>query len=343
MRVRWVFKDIASGDVKRRIRDYFNKKQHRIEKHLSRYPEDLRRLQVTVHYVGRPPERWEVRFVLQLPTGTLVADETRPGPEEAMDVALDELLRELRRHRELLRKDYTYRRRRQERAAFSTAAPLLERDVQSQRRAAFFDLLKPIIGVVRDHARRELDVLELEGLIPQGELSADDLVDDVLVRAWRLFPDRPTQVPLDLWLIELLHERFDALQHDFDRTTMSSQIEVADEHEDVLVDQDDPTEYEFWLERLFDEHVSDSFDELIPDESLHDVLDDLDGEERAERIKRAVAKLPPRQRRTLLLYATEGYDADEIAMAQNRPVAEVESDIAAARQTIVEQLSPANR
>ena len=343
MLVRWVFKEIDRPQVKDRIREYFSKKQERIEKHLVRYQPDQRRLQLTVHRHAKSPERWDVRLILQLPTGTLVAEETRPNLEEAFDVAFDELIRELRRHRGLLRKDHTYRRRRRERQAFSIVAPLLERDVESQRPHAFFDLLKPIIGVVRDHARRELEVFELEGTIPAGEVAVDDLVDDVLLRAWQLFPDRPQDVPLDLWLIELLHERFDALKKDFDRTTTASQIEVVHEEEDTLVDEDDPTEFGFWLERLFDEHEDESFDELIPDESAHDILDDLDGEERVQRIKRAIAQLQPQQRRVLLLYATEGYDVDEIAMAQDRTAEDVQTDIVSARAALAELLRPTAR
>jgi len=63
-----------------------------------------------------------------------------------------------------------------------------------------------MLRFLRDHARRELRILELEGPIHPGEITVSDLVDEVLSLAWERFADRPRHLPLDLWLVDLLHE-----------------------------------------------------------------------------------------------------------------------------------------
>ena len=78
--------------------------------------------------------------------------------------------------------------------------------MEAGRREDFFRLLRPHLRFLRDHARRELRLLELEGTLHRGELTVDDLLDEVANRAWERFADRPRQLSLDLWLTDLVQE-----------------------------------------------------------------------------------------------------------------------------------------
>jgi phosphoglycolate phosphatase-like HAD superfamily hydrolase len=90
---------------------------------------------------------------LVLPTGTLLVRTDPPALEHraAIDQLVDKLTAEIRRHKERLRHEDVHHRRR----------------------------------------RRELIIAQLEGDIPPGELTVSDLLDEVLLRAWDEWNDRP--------------------------------------------------------------------------------------------------------------------------------------------------------
>ena len=333
MKVRFALRDVDHAHTRERIRAYFAKKEPRIERLLSKYPPDLRRLQVTVRRSRKSTQRWEVRFVLQLPTGTLATEEVRPHFEEAMDVAVDELLHKLRHHQDVIRKSKKNRRWR-ERVRFDTVQPMIRRAAQEKRPDEFFELLKPCMAALRDHARRELEVLEIEQSVRPGEFSIDDIVDDVVMLAWQRFADRPSQAPLELWLLELLHERFDQIKADTQRTKTGSEMPVPQTPDDSLIDEEDPSERDFWLEQLYEVHDPPPYEELIPDPDLRDALEKLDEREREREIQKALVALPPRQRRTLELHALRGFAEEEIASVQDRGAHEVREDLQRAREAL---------
>ena len=60
---------------------------------------------------------------------------------------------------------------------------MLQEKVEDGWPEDFFRLLRPHLGVLRHHARRELRMLDMEGLLHRGEVTVDDLQDEVLSRA----------------------------------------------------------------------------------------------------------------------------------------------------------------
>ncbi len=330
MNVQWTWKAKEGGD-EASLKRYFEGKLSRLRRLLKRYPPDQVELNVTVYHLPHRVRPWETRLVLRLSTGTLVAEEDAESPRAALDVALDELTRELRRHREKVRKDYLYRRKRR-RQEVAEVIPLVVPESTADRKAAFFKLIEPFLEPVREHARQEIDILEIEGQLPRGEVTADDLTDDVVARAWEEFPSRPQSSPLDLWLIELLHRRLEELVNNRESVLMG-QIDVGD-REDPFTPDEDVLEEDFWLERIFGSQDVETMDETVPDAHIRDALESLSDEARQERVRRAMAKLDPHLRRTFLLHVIQGYDLEEIAMMQDRDAAAVEQDIRSASQEL---------
>jgi ribosome-associated translation inhibitor RaiA/DNA-directed RNA polymerase specialized sigma24 family protein len=194
--------------VKEGLEKYWEKKLPRLHKLLASYPPDLRDIWLTVHHHPQgPPRSWyEARAVIHLPTGTVAAEADDKAPEAVLDQLADTLAERIRRHNERVRKDYVFKRKGRRRADLNAIAPLLQRDVEAGRREDFIRLLRPQLRYLRDHARRELRVLELEGPLHRREVAVADLLDEVLNRAWQRFADRPRHMPLVLWLTSLLHE-----------------------------------------------------------------------------------------------------------------------------------------
>lgn len=104
-----VFRDCWTR-LKGEISEYWDRKALRIERLLQTYRPELRTLRLTMLH---RPNAYEARCVLQLPTGTLVARGESRSYHEALDEATDRLVQEIRRHRELVRRDGLHSRRRQ--------------------------------------------------------------------------------------------------------------------------------------------------------------------------------------------------------------------------------------
>jgi ribosome-associated translation inhibitor RaiA len=112
MQVRWVFN--RCDGQKERAKSYWEEKQTRLERLLTRYQRDQQTLRLTLYRRG-DRDTWELRAVLHLPTGTLVATSANDTLSEVIDTVLDELVGEIKRHNERLQKHCHYRRRRKRR------------------------------------------------------------------------------------------------------------------------------------------------------------------------------------------------------------------------------------
>jgi ribosome-associated translation inhibitor RaiA len=112
MQVRWVF-NRCEGQ-KERAKSYWEEKQPRLERLLTRYQRDQQNLRLTL-YRRSDRDVWELRAVLHLPTGTLLATSAHDTLSEVIDTVLDELAGEIKRHNERLQKHCHYRRRRRRR------------------------------------------------------------------------------------------------------------------------------------------------------------------------------------------------------------------------------------
>ncbi len=318
-KTRWVFQD-CEEPRKERARRAWDESWPRLARLLATFPPDQRRLLLAVRHDDRPPHD-EARAVLILPTGTLVAEESADDAAVALKRVAHTLGEEIKRHKELLRHEHLYRRKSGRREMLSAAGPLLHRDAELGRSDAFFDLLRPLLGTLRDHARRELRIAELEGTLLEGQATTDDLIDEVLVRAWRRFKDRPRPLPLDLWLIGLLHEVLGEWSEG-----------VAAEHGE-RPRQPESKEEEEWFATLFGAEEPPDWEDLLPAHEADPASRSEADEERAQ-VLTLLSRLPRAQRRAFALRVLEGYEPDEIAQIQGRPESDVLADIEAARRAL---------
>jgi ribosome-associated translation inhibitor RaiA len=94
--------------MKEEVRDYWGRKHGRLDRLLQTFPEDQRLTRVAIR-----PTRigWDVHTVIALPTATLVADSEASTWQEGVDLAVDRLTFEIRRHKKFLTHDFEYRRK----------------------------------------------------------------------------------------------------------------------------------------------------------------------------------------------------------------------------------------
>lgn len=277
---------------------------------------------------------YEIRSVLHLPTGTLVAHEQGADAKAALDKIADTMSQEIKRHKEHVRHDYVFKRKRRERANLSAAGPLLDQDRKSGRQQDFFHLLRPMLRPLRDYARRELKILEIEGTLHPGEVTLADLLDEVMKRAWERFGDRPKKMPLDLWLTDLVNDTLE----EWIKQEPRPHVSLTDPGEERMPkDVPQVDEQEWWATLLgYDDSVT--LEDVLPDRDTPSIWDELEAEEQRDRLLSLIGDLPTEQRQSFLLHALEDYSTDEIAMLQDRPESQVKHDIQAARKFLKRRL-----
>lgn len=328
MNVRWTYRHC--GAHKNEARGYWQEKLPRLERVLSRFGPERCRLDMTLYfYEGR--KGWELRAALYTPTGLMVTDEEGDDLHAVLDEVADELVRQIQRHKSKVRKEHLQRRRRQQRDQQQAAAQSLQSDFEVQRPAAFFELFKPLMSSVQSHAASELRILEIEEAIPTGEVTVDDLVDDVLVTAWESYGDRPQHTPIDVWLMGILHERLVELQECFGDVKLSSPVDSSVAAEGPEFDVDD---LQYWLSQALEPVEALSIEDVLAGEDTGGWLERLEAQEQHQQILSLLKRLPKHQRQAFMLSEVEGFDLAEIALALDRSEAEVTSDIEEARTTL---------
>jgi DNA-directed RNA polymerase specialized sigma24 family protein/ribosome-associated translation inhibitor RaiA len=324
--------------IRRSVESYWERKLPRIQKLLRAYRPDQQELRLTLHAHARPSQKpfFEGRAVVHLPTGTVVAEDQNHDPQALIDRLADTLVAELKRHQERVRRDYVYRRKQRARADLSAAGPLLQRDQEAGRWEDFFQLLRPQLEFLRDHARRELRLLEMEGVLQRGELSVGDLLDEVVQLAWQRMPQRPARWPLSVWLTDLLHEvlRQWVASKPQPRVSLAERVETDQGEKPEVLEQP-------WWQALWGYDESLTLEDLLPGSQGTEAWDALEAEEQRQKILEGLKELPPLQRQALLLAALEDYDLSEIAMLQDRSEDEVRADIEAARGALRQRYTAA--
>ncbi len=342
MSIHVVLEGLQEQPTRAELELYWHDKVGRIQRLLKGYPEDLYELRLTVHASRKNDETrfYEVRGVVRLPTGTLVCHREGKDVFALIDQIVDNLVRQVKRHRELVRKDYLYKRKNRARRDLAGAEPLLAQDKSRGRRDEFFRLLRPLLHFLSDHAARELRVLEMEGVLHPGEVSPEDLLDEVLTEAWQQFDRRPKGRPLHLWLTELLHQVLDRLVKQEPRAHDSLEVEVLQTVEDLPVQEVQVGEDEWWAALLgYSETLT--LEDLVPGCDTTPQWEALEPDTQREKVMQLLGRLPSRQRQALLLFAVEDYDPAEIALLQNRSEEEVRQDIDAARKQLQQWLEEA--
>src|ERR1700749_4833773 len=112
-----VFIQVDDG-LKSRRKAHWDKSLPRIRKVLPRRSADATEIRLTVHRHPKTPSYalFEVRAVADMPVGTVAAESSGDNPEQAIDQVVDTVVEEIKRRRELARKDYLWKRKNRNRA-----------------------------------------------------------------------------------------------------------------------------------------------------------------------------------------------------------------------------------
>jgi RNA polymerase sigma factor (sigma-70 family) len=172
------------------------------------------------------------------------------------------------------------------------------------------------------------------GRLYPGQVDFADLLDEVVTRAWLQFADRPRWISLDLWLTKLLDETLEEWAKEAPRIHGALQDHTGEALPQNVPQVDDQE----WWACLLGEDETVTQDNAIPSRDSPAIDECLEVEELMYRIHTLLGELPTEQRHAFVLNVLEAYGLSEIAMLQDRPETEVQTDIESARNQLRERL-----
>ena len=154
-----------------------------------------------------PQEGFSVSLNLRLPSGQLAAQENSETLRGAAKAAFAELSRQLKKHKDLLRKQHSWPRRRGPGRTVvgtvpfeQTVAALKPEQVSSGDISSYIDANLPRL---RRFVEREVAHRESEGQLLRDQVSVDDVVGEAIANALDEQHDKPERMRLEPWLYRL--------------------------------------------------------------------------------------------------------------------------------------------
>ncbi len=250
---------------------------------------------------------------------------------EAVEFAREKVISQMGPFKAILRRDGIYRlqqRQGLDEAGGTAAAPVSEQGPELK------DFERRLEGYWRPLVRqvsREISALEMSSALPLGELAAQDIVDEVIVRAFERLRQRPGELQLEIWLYQqarqVLAERRKELQRESPISSIPPRRSMKEllpppasnpltDAEEILMDILEPEE------------------ELLPGEAIAEQAEATEPALPPRRtalqhaLRRLVSHLPAAQREAIWLHYLDGFDMGEIAAIQGRQEEEVRVDVA---------------
>jgi len=240
----------------------------------------------------------ECRLNLHLPTGQLSGEKIAGTAQAAFRGASEELLRQLKKHKQKLRETRPHMR--SVKAAQSAAnetrnGPALENGADLM--GYFGEHYADLLGFVQ----RQVALRERLGELAPGQIDAHEVLDEVVVAALDSRP-RELREHRARWLLVLAATAIGRLVKQYGSSPQGQTLEPL-ENNTLVAEQSNPEELantDEWMRRLAN----------------------------------AVRKLPSAQRQDVVLYLLEGFRVAELAEMSQRSPTEVEASIAAAEATL---------
>jgi len=323
MNIDWTY-DGCDSDDERAIEQTWEDHLPELEAKLSSLPVEPVELRLAVTHDSES-DAWELQGALHLTTRTLAVECVANTVQAAVQDCIGRLSQSID---ELVDAPEEVSRRRQ---GLEAVLPLLEKNRAEGRSYQFFTFLSPLMRSLRTHVERELDILELEGAVSAEELEPDDVLNEALLRAWERFPERPRDLPIDLWLIGLLHDVLDELTAEGQLASIQAERDVA------LPEDDEQNSPSTWVEQpTYPETIE--LGELLPGHPGVDAWDRLDFETKQTKLAELLRGLSRDERQILVLHGVDGFEPAQIAALQDRSVEDVHTDLTSARTKLSGEL-----
>ncbi len=280
------------------------------------------------------PAKITVSLNLRLPSGQLAAAEKAPTAVGAVKACFRDLLAQLTKHKELLRSQHKWRGRkaqtkRRARVPFEqTLASVKPPSVTGTDVRAYVNAnLKRLERFVE----RELRYREASGQIHPGQVTREEVIDEVIATALGDGEERPQPLSLERWLYRLSLQAVSDLAERNEEHLPAVRLEQSARKPNVSASSDSQLQYHQPDEMLHEEDV-------IADRRVWTPEDIASSDEILALVESTLVRTAPQDREAFVLFAVEGFSVEEIAVATDRRPAQVRTSISAARDHLQKEL-----
>jgi ribosome-associated translation inhibitor RaiA len=323
-----------------------------IEKDINHQIEKLRkRLQVfrpeLIHLKGiveqnSPREGFLVSLNLRLPSGQMAVQETAPAASAALKTAFDELLKQLTKHKDMLRSSHKWARRgsdtprRGERESVPFEQTLAAVQPPTVSPEDIRTYVNANLSRLERFVDREIQYREAADLLPPDSISKEEIIDEAVARAMGDSIDKPERLTLEPWLYQLSMRVLDELARSDNEAMESVRLQDSARQLNVRATDEAHLQYHQPDETLTREST-------IRDDRTATPEDIAASDEMVAMVYLALRSASDVDREAFILNAVEGFTIEEIAAISERTAEEVRESIRAAREQLRNSPPVANR
>jgi RNA polymerase sigma factor (sigma-70 family) len=323
-----------SKDIDKEIEHHLAKLRQR----LRAYQPELVHLRVIVDE-NSPREGFGVSLNLRLPSGQMAAAEHGRDLDTAVKAAFDDLLEQVGKHKEHLRREYKWVRRR--RAGRSRPQPQVpfEQTLAAVHppMASGQDIQSWINANLRRLERyvdRELRYRRNNGEL-NGDVTREEIVDEVVAAALGEEEQKPEPLGLEAWLYRLAARSIDAVAARNREEGDELPLEASARRQNVRASDEPQLQYHQPDELMTRETIT-------PDRRVATPEDVAASEEMINMVELALLGAPREERDAFILYAIEGFTPEEIAAIADRDIEQVHKAISGARDRLKKTITMPN-
>ncbi len=310
-----------------------------LEKEIQHHIDKLRKwLQVfrpeLVHLKGMVEEISDregtsVSLNLRLPSGQMAAQGKASTARAAVKTVFDEMLQQIKKHKDLLRSAHKWPRRQKASVAKRNASVPFE-----QTLAAVFppsvsaedirSYVNANLSRLDRFIEREIYFREASDLIEADSITKDEVIDETIAVALGDGEQKPERLALEPWLYRLAMKALDRLSRPDD--TDGGAVHLEDSARKRNVRGSDEAELQFHQP---DESITG--ETIIADGRIATPEQIVGSDEMMRLISSALRDIKPTHREAFILHAIEGFGIDEISAITGAPPEHVSQSISAAR------------
>lgn len=283
---------------------------------------------------------------MRLPSGQLAVQRSGENALAAVKAAFADLLHQLTRHKELLRVQWSRTRSRDAgggntKPGSGSAAPSAAQAHDPAPAPAVLtgsgteDWISANLARLQEYVETELELRAASGQIRDGQISSDEVVDEVMVSALSQDDARAGLLSPERW--------FHRLALDAIRRLIKANADTGDLSLDASAGRQNVTGSD---ENVLQYHQPDDRgpeESVISDTRVSTPEEIYAGEEMVAQLDIVLHEVSVPDREAFVLFTLEGFTVDEIARLVSRPHDEVRKSIHHARQRVLEKLPEENQ
>ncbi len=328
MNVHISYKTAKAPDVEREFQRHIEK----LQKRLQVFRPELIHLHGIVEK-GSARGDISVALNLRLPSGQMATQRAEATAVAAVKESFADLFKQLSRHKDLLRGGRHHRGRHGNGEAES---PAESEDAPIAGSAEIHAYVNAGLGRLERYIERELRYRVTNGQLEPDQVTAEEVVDEVVASALSKGEHRPENLTLERWLYRLAILSIRALGAGSSEPPAAVHLEDSARRRNVLASDEPELQFHQPDEMLLTESV-------IADTRIETPEEIASSDELVARVEKALLSAPLEDREAFILFAVENFTLEEVAAITARSDEQVRASLHAAREHLKQTLGATER